>query len=156
MATSCTDSRLAEQFARLSPRSRFAKEFRKLQLEKLICSRILESRRDLGSVEIAQELGVTPRTVRTYLRERQETLLGPPKIWLHTHDETGKKVSVDLLPLDECAQKLGISPRELRRRIWLERRNRIARARADWEKRGVREAAEKRGELSLVKAGSPD
>ena len=133
MATSCTDSRLAEHLARLAPRSKFAKQFRKLQLEHLIGSSVLEHDRSLGSVEIAQELGVTPRTVRTYLRERNETLFGPPKISLRTFGDTGKADSVDLLPLDECAQKLGISPRELRRRIWMERRDRIAKLRAKYK-----------------------
>jgi hypothetical protein len=129
---SCTDSLLANHFARLSPRSKFAKEFRKLQLEHLICSSLLEHDRNLGSVEIAKELGVTPRTVRTYLRERNESLVGPRKILLQTIDETGKEVSAELLPLDQCAQKLGISTRELRRRIWMERRDRIAKLRAKY------------------------
>jgi hypothetical protein len=44
-ATSCLDSRLAEEFARLSPRSKFAKELRKLQLEHLLASSILDSDR---------------------------------------------------------------------------------------------------------------
>jgi predicted transcriptional regulator len=101
-------------------------------MEKLLCTIVIERDRDVGSVEIAELLGVTPRTVRTYLRERRETLLGPPQIWLHTLDETGKAVSV-LLPLDQCAQKLGISTRELRRRIWMERRDRIATLRAEYK-----------------------
>jgi hypothetical protein len=138
MATSCIDSPLAERIAKLWPRSKFAKEFRKLQLEKLIFSHIIEKlehrqNRNLGSVEIAKELGVTPRTVRTYLSERRQSICGPRKIRLRIVDETGKTVSVDLLPLDQCAQKLGISTRELRRHIWMERRDRIAKLRAQYK-----------------------
>jgi predicted transcriptional regulator len=133
METSCTDFRFAEQYARLFPRSKFAKEFRKLQLEKLLCTIATERDRNVGSVEIAEMLGVTPRTVRTYLRERHESISGPPTICLHNIDETGKEISVELLPLDQCAQKLGISPREIRRRIWMERRDRIAKLRAEYK-----------------------
>ena len=141
------DDELAEIMARYSPRSGFAKQFRKLKLERLIVTNVLMNGsdvRNLGSAEIAKELGVTPRTVRTYLRERNESLGVQMRIKLQTLDETGKEISEDLLSIDQAAEKLGISRRELRRRIWPERCDRIARARADWEKRGVREAAEKR------------
>lgn len=124
---------LAEYLARRAPRSKLGKEFRKLQMEKLLCTIAIERDRNVGSVEIAEMLGVTPRTVRNYLREGKETLFGPQQIELHNIDETGKTVSVDLLPLDECAQKLGISTRELRRRIWMERRDRIAKLRAEYK-----------------------
>jgi hypothetical protein len=133
MATSCTDFRFAEWYARLKPRSKLAKEIRKLQMEKLLCTIVIERDRGVGSVEIAEMLGVTPRTIRTYLSERRQRIWGPPIIRLHNIDETGKTVSVDLLPLDQCAQKLGISTRELRRRIWMERRDRIAKLRAEYK-----------------------
>jgi transcription initiation factor IIE alpha subunit len=135
MVTSCTDSRLAEQLARLSPRSKFAKEFRKLQLEKLICSTILESHRDLGSVEIAEKLGLTPRTVRNYLRERRLALFGPDRVTVHWYADEAftKQTAVEVLTMDEYAQKLGISTRELRRQIWMERRDRIAKLRAEYK-----------------------
>lgn len=135
MATSnkANDTEFAEIMARYSPRSNFAKEFRKLKLERLLVSNALMDGRNLGCVEIAKELGVTPRTVRTYLRERNESLGVQPIIRLETVDETGKEISVDFLSFDQCAQKLGISTRELRHRIWIERRDRIAKLRAEYK-----------------------
>jgi hypothetical protein len=70
------------------------------------------------------------------MRERSLHLCGPDRIivyWYADHALTNK-TSVETLTIDQLAQKLGISPRELRRRIWLERRDRIAKVRAEYKK----------------------
>jgi transcriptional regulator with XRE-family HTH domain len=135
METSRADSGLAADFARLSPRSKFAKEFRKLQLEHLLASSILDSDRFAGAAEMAKELGVTPRTVRNYLRERRLALFGPDRVTVHWYADEAftNQTAVEVLTMDEYAQKLGISTRELRRRIWMERRDRIAKLRAKYK-----------------------
>jgi DNA-binding CsgD family transcriptional regulator len=117
-------------------RSKLSKAFRKFELEKLICSTPLGSA-SLGPAEMAKRIGVTARTVRSYLAERREELCGPPKVWLHLYSDdqhTQRIEEAALLTLDECARRLNISVRQLRRQIWEERRDRIARVRAEWKK----------------------
>jgi hypothetical protein len=115
-------------FAR-GPR-KLAKQMRKELLELIFCESVQENRGWPGSVELAEQLGVTPRTVRTYLKERRERLCGPDKVWSHLYDEDGKPIGEPkLLSLDECAQRTGLTVRELRRQIWEQRRDRIAKVR---------------------------
>ncbi len=101
-----------EGLAGVSPRSKFAKEFRKLKLEKLFCSAIM-SGTNPNNAWFAEQLGVTTRTIRNYWKER----LGPEKIYLHSHNAESGKESVELLTLEACAKRLSISVTELRKRI---------------------------------------
>jgi hypothetical protein len=118
----------------MSPKSKWAKQYRKTELERLLCESILERDRWLGSVELGKLLNVTPRTVRTYLKERRELLSGPAKIWLHLHDKDGKPVGVpELLTIEECAEHVGVSVREIRRKIWEQRRDWIAEVREQFK-----------------------
>jgi predicted transcriptional regulator len=110
-------------------RSKLSKAIRKLEYEKLYCTA------NLGAAEIARQLNVTPRTVRNYLKERREELQGPELINLHTHDETGLEISVELLPIDQVARRLGLTLRQLKRKIWEERRDRIAKLREEWKQK---------------------
>lgn len=120
---------------RLSPRSRLAKQFRKLELERFFCDYILENERYPGSVELAKALKVTPRTVRNYLRERRERLHGPAKVWVNWHGDDGKPVGPpESLTIDEFAKRTGLSIREARRRIWEQRRDWIAGVREQFNK----------------------
>jgi hypothetical protein len=84
---------------------------------------------------MAKELGVTPRTVRNYLRERRLALFGPDRVTVHWYADEAftNQTAVEVLTLDEYAKKLGISTRELRRQIWMERRDRIAKLRAEYK-----------------------
>jgi hypothetical protein len=92
----------ARALCRLSPRSEFAKQFRQTELERLFNEFIVEHERCPGSVESAKALDVTPRTVRTYLRERRERLHGPEKFWVHWYGKDGKPAgSPELLTLEE-------------------------------------------------------
>ena len=85
-------------------------------LEIILCEFLLENDRCPGSAELAKQLGVTPRTVRTYLKERREWLCGPEKVWLHLYED-GKPIGEpELLTIEECARRVGITVRELRRR----------------------------------------
>jgi hypothetical protein len=114
-------------FCRLSPRSKPTKQLRQLELERLFIDFIMEHDRYPGSAELAKALDVTPRTVRTYLRERRERMHGPAKIWVHWYGEDGKPTgSPELLTIEEYAVRAGLSVRQARRRIWEQRRDRIA------------------------------
>ena len=93
------------------------------------------ARSKLGAAEIARQLNVTPRTVRNYLKERREELQGPELVYLHTHDETGWEISVELLPIDQVAKRLGLTLRQYKRKIWEERRDRIAKVRKEWKQK---------------------
>jgi hypothetical protein len=124
----------AKALCRLSPRSKLAKQFRQLELERLFIDFIVEHDRYPGSVELAKALDVTPRTLRTYLRERRECLHGPEKIWVHWYGKDGKPAgSPELLTLEEYAVRAGLSVRQARRRIWVQRRDRIAEVRAQFK-----------------------
>jgi hypothetical protein len=116
-------------------RSKLAKGTRKLEMEKLIISNVYERDTDLGASELAKELGVTARTVRTYLSERRREIHGPDKVYLYVHDYAAGTETVELLTIEEAADRIGISPRELRRKFWEERRDRIAKIRAEWAAR---------------------
>jgi len=119
---------------RLMPKSRLTKQFRKLQLERLFIDFIVEHDRYPGSAELAKALDVTPRTVRTYLRERHERLHGPDKVWVHWCNENGKETGPpELLTLEEYAVRAGLSVRQARRRIWEQRRDRVAEAREQFK-----------------------
>lgn len=103
-----------------TPRSKYSKALRNLELERLICSTILEKGAFPGSVELADKLGVTPRTIRNYFRERRLELCGPEKIWLQPIDARGCEIGdPELLTFDECAKKMNHSLRELRRPLSL-------------------------------------
>jgi predicted transcriptional regulator len=120
---------------RLSPRSRLAKQFRQLELERLFIEFIVEHERYPGSVELAEALNVTPRTVRNYLRERRERLHGPAKVWVHWHGYDGKPARPpELLTIGEYAERTGFSVREVRRLIWEQRRDWIAEVREQYRK----------------------
>jgi len=124
----------AKALCRLSPRSKLAKQFRKLEFERLFIDFIVEHERDPGSVELAEALNVTPRTVRNYLRERRERLHGPEKIWVHWYGKDGKPTgSPELLTLEEYAVRAGLSVRQARRLIWEQRRDRIAEVREQFK-----------------------
>jgi hypothetical protein len=124
----------ARALCRLSPRSEFAKQFRQTELERLFIEFIVEHERCPGSVELAKALDVTPRTVRTYLRERLERLHGPKKIWVHWYGKDGKPAgSPELLTLEEYAERTSLSLREARRLIWEQRRDRIAEVREQFK-----------------------
>jgi hypothetical protein len=123
--------RLAPWFNRSS--SSVAKEFRQRHLEIVLCEFYLENDREPGSVELAKQLGVTPRTVRTYLKERRERLWGPEKVWYHLHDKDGKEIGKpELLTIDECARRAGLTVREIRRQFWEQRRDWIAKVREEY------------------------
>jgi hypothetical protein len=114
-----------------TPRSKYSKVLRKFEFERLICSTILEKGAFPGSAELAEKLGVTPRTIRNYFKERRLELCGSEKIWLQSVDEQGRKIeNPEVLTLDECARKMNQSVQDLRRQIWMERRDRIAALRA--------------------------
>ena len=124
----------ARALCRLNPRSKFSKEFRKTELERLYIEFIVEHERYPGSVELAEALDVTPRTVRTYLRERRERLYGPEKICVHWYGKDGKPTgSPEFLTIDEYAKRTGLSIREARRQIWEQRRDRIAEVREQFK-----------------------
>jgi predicted transcriptional regulator len=82
-----------------------------------------------GTMELAKRLKVTPRTIRTYLKERREMLSGPEMYWLHLYAENEPVGPPELLAIEECAKRTGLSVREIRRKIWEERRDRIAKIR---------------------------
>jgi transcriptional antiterminator len=75
-----------------TPTNRYSKALRMLELERLICSTILEKRAFPSSEELAQAVGVTPRTIRNYFKERRLRMWGPEKIWLRLEDEQGREV----------------------------------------------------------------
>ena len=119
---------------RLMPKSRLTKQFRKLQLERLFIDFIVENERYPGSAELAKALDVTPRTIRNYLRERRERLHGAAKIWLYLHHENGKQSGApEFLTIEECAPRLGLSVREVRRKIWEQRRDFVATVRQQFK-----------------------
>jgi len=62
-------------------------------------------------------------------------LFGTDRVSVHwyAYEAFTNQTAVDVLTMDEYAQKLGISTRELRRRIWMERRDRIAKVRAEYK-----------------------
>jgi hypothetical protein len=116
-----------------TPRSKYATTLRKLRCQRLIYETILEKRTYPGSVELAEKLGVTPRTIRNYFKERRQELWGPDKIWLSLVDEQGREVGKpEFLTYEECARKTNLSVRELRREIWMKRRDRIAAVRGEY------------------------
>src|SRR5260221_3865582 len=80
----------AKALCRLSPRSKLAKQFRRLELEQFFLDFILEHDRYPGSAELAEVLDVTPRTVRNYLGELRERLHGPVKVWVHWRGDDGE------------------------------------------------------------------
>lgn len=110
----------------LGRKAKWAKEFRKLELERLLYEFVLENFRWPGATELAESLNVSPRTVRNYLKERRIRLNGPDKIWVHWYAD-GKSVGPpELLTIEEYARRTGRSLREMRRQIWEERKDRIA------------------------------
>jgi hypothetical protein len=125
----------AEALCRLSPRSKFAKKYRQIELERLYLEFIMEHERYPGSAELAKALNVSPRTVRNYLRERRERLHGPAQVWVHWQGDDGKPARPpEFLTVDEYAKRTGFSIREVRRRIWEQRRDSIAQVRKQFEK----------------------
>ena len=115
----------------LGRRGKAAKRCRKSELERLVCESLVNDDRMPGTLELAKMLKVTPRTVRTYLKERREELNGPDKIWLHVYPGAPP----ELLTIEECALRTGLSVREIRRKIWEERRDRIAKIREQYRSR---------------------
>jgi hypothetical protein len=58
---------------------------------------------------------------------------GPEKIWLRLEDEQGREVGKpQVLTFEECARRTNQSVRELKRQIWMERRDKIAAIRAEY------------------------
>jgi len=117
----------AKAICRISPRSKLAKKFRQNEFERLFLEFIMEKHRYPGSVELAKALNVSPRTVRNYLKERRERLYGPEKVYVHWYGQNGEPMGPpELLTIDECADRLKLSVREVKRQIWEQRRDRIA------------------------------
>jgi len=83
-------------------------------------------------MELVERLKVTPRTIRTYLQERRQALNGPDRIWLHLYVD-GKLIGPpELLTIGECAERTGLSLREIRRKIWEQSRDEIERIREQY------------------------
>ena len=129
-----TDLERLTRFSR-GRRGKFAKRCRQAELEQLICESLFEDRRIPGTMELAKRLKVTPRTIRTYLKERREMLNGPEMYWLHLYAENEPIGPPELLAIEECAKRTGLSVREIRRKIWEERRDRIAKIREQYRSR---------------------
>jgi len=129
-----TDLERLTRFSR-GRRGKFAKRCRQAELEQLICESLFEDRRIPGTMELAKRLKVTPRTIRTYLKERREMLNGPEMYWLHLYAENEPVGPPELLAIEECAKRTGLSVREIRRKIWEERRDRIAKIREQYRSR---------------------
>jgi hypothetical protein len=88
-------------------RKNVVKEFRKLKLQQLTIQEIAAGRNP-NNQWFAEQLGVTGRTLRNYRYELE-------MVELHTHDDTGKAVSM-LVTMEEAARRLNISTAECRRR----------------------------------------
>jgi predicted transcriptional regulator len=110
-------------------RSKLSKAIRKFEFEKLYSSA------NLGAAEIARRLNVTPRTVRNYLKGRREELCGPEKVYLHLRDQAAGTETTELLTIEDCAKRLNMTPKELNREIWRQRRDYIASVRAAYQPR---------------------
>jgi hypothetical protein len=106
-----TDLERLTRFSR-GRRGKFAKRCRQAELEQLICESLFEDRRIPGTMELAKRLKVTPRTIRTYLKERREMLNGPEMYWLHLYAENEPVGPPELLAIEECARRTGLSVRE--------------------------------------------
>jgi hypothetical protein len=131
-AEPCLDPRIRFY---LGQRSRIGKRCRAAELERLISESLFEDDRMPGAAQLAKRLKVTPRTIRTYLKERREMLNGPEMYWLHLYAENEPVGPPELLAIEECAKRTGLSVREIRRKIWEERRDRIAKIREQYRSR---------------------
>jgi hypothetical protein len=128
----CLDPRIRFYLGQLS---RIGKRCRAAELERLIWESLFEDDRMPGAAQLAKRLKVTPRTIRTYLKERREMLNGPEMYWLHLYAENEPVGPPELLAIEECAKRTGLSVREIRRKIWEERRDRIAKIRERYRSR---------------------
>ena len=77
---------MAERIAKLWPRSKFAKQYGKIKFEALRIGQII-AHRNPNNAWYAEQLGVSTRTVRTCLYERQKFIFtcttthqGPEKV----------------------------------------------------------------------------
>ena len=80
---------MAERIAKLWPRSKFAKQYGKIKFEALRIGQII-AHRSPNNAWYAEQLGVSTRTVRTCLYERQ-------KFYFHVHDDTSGPEKVKFL-----------------------------------------------------------